>query len=211
MNASQLTPFASNPQHLAAVQKLNDINAALARTNARLAEIEVELTSRRPGTPSPLAMAERILADPSFAGQQSQAESLRGEHLRLRGHVEILRRAQAHQAMAVHEVFQAASRVATAAIAPAHQALARRMANKLREIEELQAEERALVRSVEIEGYEVGSQLERVAWPLIGTLATLPEESQLSMRIAALERYAEKPSFVTAADAAADNAKRAHQ
>lgn len=192
-----MEPIAANPAYRAATQKQNDINQALDRTHARLTVIERDLAERRPGPESmALALADRILADPQAIGEQAQADALRAEHLRLREHLEILSAARHEQALEVHRVFREVSRKACESISEAHKALATRMVQALRAVDSLQAEERSLLRSLEGLGYEVSSALERISWPLIGTLATLPEESQLSMQIKSLEQYAGPPMAV---------------
>jgi len=187
---NRVKKLSQEPEYLAAVAKLNAIASADARTLARMTEIEAEMARPGPHLEN-IEMAERIIENLSTPGRHVLNETLQAEHLQLRGHREVLRNAQQEQTAVLQSVVERLGINASAQLAARHKAIAKLAAQKLREFDAAQDQERALFDELRAFGYEPSSRLEWVRSPVLGTLHTLPaEESLLSMRIKELEQYA---------------------
>jgi len=184
-----MTPLSQTPAYVAAIQKQHEISSALCQTVQRIEDIERDLAGRSAATDS-LAATDRILANHAEPGRSAQLDSLHAQHLALRERREILTEGARLQSREVDRVVASLSRAAADELAGDHRALAALAAAKLREFDAVQAEERVLLARLARMGYDWPSSLDRVFWPLMGTLETLPVESLLSVQIKVLETYA---------------------
>jgi hypothetical protein len=184
-----LPPLREVPEYAAALQKLSEMNAAAAQINARLEQIGTQLApSSQPS--DALSLSDQIMAGAPARGGRLDLDSLQDERRRLQEHLIILSEGAKLQALAIERLGAALSRKACMTVKGVHRDLARAAAAALRRFDDVQDQEAQFFGQLEALGYEPGTSMQGIAWHLIGTCRTLPEQSQLSMRLKELEAYA---------------------
>jgi transcription elongation GreA/GreB family factor len=182
-----LPPLREVPEYVAAVQKLNEINAASAQINERLNQIGAQLVpSSQPS--DAMSLTEQIMARAAVQGGRLDFDSLQDERQRLQEHLSILAEGARLQSLAIDRLGAALSHKAFRAVDGRHRELARAAAAALREFDDVQKQEAQFFAQLEVLGYEPSPSM-HISWHLVGTCRTLPEQSQLSMRLSELEAY----------------------
>jgi hypothetical protein len=182
-----LPPLREVPEYVAALQKLNEINATSAQINDRLTQIGAQLVpSSQPS--DAMSLTDQIMARASVQGGRLDFDSLQDERQRLQEHMAILAEGARLQSLAIDRLAAALSHEAFRTVEGRHRELARAAAVALREFDHAQSQEGQFFAQLDALGYEPTPSV-HIAWHLVGSCRTLPEQSQLSMRLSELEAY----------------------
>lgn len=181
-----MKPLAVHPRFVEASAEIDTLNSALAKVDGRITEISALLNTGEPqGDSSHVAAALSFAETGIVKGPDNAPSALHEEHIVLRQQAEALRNTIAQRHQARQTLAAELSAVAVAEAAPAHDALLKRYATKLLELDALRREEADMVRALEGAGFSAGFR-EYVQWPLLGSAED--SGSVISMRLRQLPR-----------------------
>lgn len=183
-----MTPLKEVPQYVEKIDRLNRISVAIAQIESRI--LELNQMAVAPAKKAALEDAALQYAETGVVAHVAVSPGeIQREREALTSQLEVLKLSADAMRQQMHELQQQLSRQVCAAQAPAHRKLAQRMLKLLREIDDVQEDERQLLLSIHAAGYEP-SFPQSVAWPLIGR-ASDNSGSALFYRVRELGHYAD--------------------
>lgn len=182
-----MKPMSAQPVFAEATDEINKLNAALAKVQGRIVEIEALLNADAPdGDSSHVAAALEYAATGVVRGPDNTPTALREEHVVLRQQRDALRTVIGERHKARNKVASELSAQACKEAVPAHAALCKRYVKALRQLDQIESEERELIRSIEANEYSASFRV-YAQWPYIGSISD--RSSMLSQRVREMSFY----------------------
>ena len=183
-----MTPLAKQPEFAEASAELDELNAAKAKVQARITEIEMILNSPfHDSDDSHVAAALEFASSGVVKGPTNVPSDLHEEHLVLRQQRDSLSKAVAARYQARDRLAQELSVKVCAKLSTRHREMAARALAALLEFDALQEAERQFFREIEGAGYDARFP-DFISWPAIGT-CSMQSESMLFHKVRELRTY----------------------
>lgn len=180
------------PRYVAALNEINELNAALAKIQTRLFEIDAQLQLSEPQLDqhsNHVAAALSFAATGFVSAPSHSPDAIREERAMLLQQAAAVKSAVSERSAALHTLKQELSYSASREVAPEHAALCARYLKALRELCAIEEEEARLFGRVEKLGYDTPSFEPRIHWHLVGMGRISEPDSMLWRRVREFAKF----------------------
>lgn len=187
-----MKPLSEIPRYIEALHEITELNAALAKIQTRLVEIDSQV---QPSAPQLGGHSNHVVAALSFAATGVVSApgnipvALREERGMLMQQAAAVQATVAERSAAMNSLKQELSYAAAREVAPEHAALCSRYIKALRELGELEEEEVRLTDRVEKLGYDTPRFEHPIHWYGVGLGRIIEPDSMLRRRVREFAKF----------------------
>ena len=187
-----MKPITEQPRYVAALGEINELNAALAKIQTRLVEIDAQVHE---GAPQLDRHSNHVAAALSFAATGvvsapgNSPAALQQERDMLQQQAAAVQGTVSARSAAMYTLKQELSYSASRQVAPEHAALCTRYLKALRDLGEIEEEEVRLFGRVEKLGYDTPNFEHRIQWHAVGLGRISELDSMLWRRVREFAKF----------------------